>query len=176
MRPEKVWIIENLKSIAESQAVLIMTDYTGLSSEAMSKLRNRLREISASYVVVKDRLLSLAVKEVTGVDIDLVNLGPTGVAYGADPVSLAKVLKTFSAENEIFKVKAGLLKNRLLNKTQVGELANIPPKVVLITQLLGILNRPITDLVYVLKANLVGLVLVLAGIRDQKEQGQKSNS
>jgi large subunit ribosomal protein L10 len=173
MRPEKAWIVENLKSLANSQAALIMTDYTGLSSETINKLRSRLKEVSASYVVVKDRLLRLALKEVTGVDIDPVNPGPTGVAYGADPVSLAKVIKTFSTENEIFKIKAGLLKNRLLNKTQIGELANIPPKAVLIAQLLGIMKRPITDLVYVLKANLTGLVMVLSRIRDQKEQEQK---
>src|SRR5574341_2639700 len=167
MRAEKVWMVQNLKSLAESKTVLVMTDYTGLSSEALTQLRNRLREASASYIVVKDRLLRLAVKEVSGVDIDSVNTGPTGVAFGEDPVSLAKVLKAFSAENEAFKVKAGLLKNRLLDKAQIGELAKIPPKAVLIAQLLGIMNRPITDLVYVLKANLVGVVLVLGRIRDK---------
>jgi large subunit ribosomal protein L10 len=176
MRPEKVWIVQNLKSLAESQAAMVMTDYTGLSAAAIAQLRSRLKEVSASYVVVKDRLLRLAVKEVTGVDVDPVNQGPTGVAYGADPVSLAKVLKTFSIENEAFKVKAGLLKNRLLNKVEIGELAKIPPKAVLIAQLLGILNRPISDLVYVLKANLVGLVMVLARVKEQKEQSEKSNS
>lgn len=163
-------MMQNLKGIAESQAVIIMTDYTGLTSEAVGKLRRNLKQASATYLVVKDRLLRVALKETTGLDIESVNQGPTGIAYGPDPVSVAKALKAFSAENENFKIKAGVLKDTLLDKAKINELAKVPSRQVLIAQLIGLLKRPLSDLVYVLNAPVVKLAIAIAQIKDQKEK------
>lgn len=170
MRPEKAWIVQNLKGIAQSQAIIIMTDYTGLPSEALEKLRRDLKQAAGSYLVVKDRLLRLAIKEIRGVDIEPVNRGPTGIAYGDDPVSVAKAVKVFSSENEAFKIKAGILKGVLLDKARLIELAKVPSRQVLIAQLVGLLKRPVSDFVYVLNAPLAKLVMALAQIRDKKEK------
>lgn len=170
MRPEKAWMMENLKSVSKNKSVIVMTDYTGISAIALGNLRSRLKEVSGTYFVVKDSILNKAFKEASGVDISSVNLGPTGIAFGEDPVSVAKVLKTFAGENEAFKIKMGVMNNRLIDAKQIAELAKIPAKPVLIGQVVGTLKKPLVDLVYVLKANLSGLTNVLARIKESKEK------
>lgn len=176
MRPEKVWMAQKLKTIAQSQPAIIMTDFTGLSCAAIAGLRSRLKEISASYVVVKDRLLSRVVKEANGIDIDKLSQGPTGLAFGADPVSVARILREFSSTNENLKIKGGLLKDRTMDKNQILELAKIPPAPVLIAQIIGMLKQPMAGLVYVLQANISGLVTVLSRIKEQKEEAAPKSS
>lgn len=166
-------MLDNLKSIAQSRDALVMTDFTGLSTASVAKLRNRLSGIAASYCVVKNRILKIAVKEIANVDIEAASPGPTAIAFGDDPVSLAKVLKEFASENEAFKIKAGIVFRRLLNKAEIIELAKIPPKPVLIAQLIGLLKGPMTSLVYVLKSQLSSLVFALAAVRDQKKQAEE---
>lgn len=173
MRPEKIWIIDSIKSVAQSKSMVILTDYTGVGAIALGKLRARLKEVSGSYFVVKNRLFKIAAKEVLGADLDSVVSGSTGMAFSDDPVSLAKLLKEFSSQNEAFKLKVGFLKNRVLDKAQLFELAKIPPKPVLIAQMLGILKRPMSDLVYVLKSQISGLVIALEAIKGQKQQAEQ---
>ncbi|MBI1883252.1 MAG: 50S ribosomal protein L10 [Chlamydiae bacterium] len=170
MRPEKVWMVENVKNLAKNHSAWVMTDYTGLTAGALAQLRNRLKGVSASYVVVKNRLLEVALKDSMGVDVSSMSAGPTGVALSDDPVSLAKVLKAFAGEFEAFKVKGGLLKDRLLSKSEIAELAKIPSREALIAKMMGILKGPTTRLVWVLKGQLSSLAIVLAKIRDQKQQ------
>ena len=172
MRPEKLWMVEHIKGVSQSSGVVVMTDFTGLSAAAVGQLRVRLKEVSGSYLVVKNRLFRRAMKEAAGVEISSIAKGPTGIVLGEDPISLAKILKSFGAEFEIFKVKGGLLKDKLLTSKQVVQLATIPSRQVLLSQFLGILKRPTTSLVYVLKSQLTALVILLEKIRDQK-QSQK---
>ncbi len=176
MRPEKVWIVDNLKSVSKDKPVIVLTDYTGVSAIALGKLRARLKEVSGSYLVVKNRLFRFAAKEVLGEESVTKVSGSTGVAYSDDPVSLAKVLKDFSSENEAFKLKMGFLKNRVLDKAQILELSKIPSKPVLIAQLLGILKRPMSDLVYVLKSQISGLAIALEAIKEQKQKAEQNKA
>jgi len=172
MRPEKAWMMQNLKAVTQSNSVIVMTDFTGISAIALGNLRNRLREVSGTYFVVKGSILNRAMSEASGVDISSANLGPTGIAFGVDPVSVAKVLKAFAGENEAFKIKSGIMNNRLIDAKQIAEMAKIPAKPVLIGQFVGTLKKPLVDLVYVLKANLSGLTNVLARIKEAKEKAE----
>ncbi|MBI1870060.1 MAG: 50S ribosomal protein L10 [Chlamydiae bacterium] len=173
MRPEKLWMIDHIKGVSQSSGVVVMTDFTGLSAAAVGQLRGRLKEVSGSYLVVKNRLLKRAMKEISGVDLSSVAKGPTGIVVGEDPIALAKILKGFGAEFEIFKVKGGLLKDQLLSSKQVAQLATVPSREVLLSQLMGILKKPATSLVYVLKSQLTALVVLLGKIKDQKEQTEE---
>ena len=122
------------------------------------------------------KILKLAVKQAVDVEVDSDNLMTTGIAYGDDPVRLAKIIKDFSSLNEALKIKSGLLKNRILDKGAIIEMAKIPSRQVLLAQLVGILKRPMSDLVYVLKSQLSGLAIVLAGIRDQKQTAEEKKN
>ncbi len=78
--------------------------------------------------------------------------GPTAVAYGADPVSLAKVLTDFVKESPVIEFKAGLVEGRPVAANQVSEIAQMPSREQLITKLVFLLQSPIARFVRVLAA------------------------
>ena len=59
---------------------------------------------------------------------------------------------------------------KLLNAAEVAALADLPPREVLLGQLLGLLQAPATGLVRVLNAKLSSIVYVLNAFCKKKEQ------
>ncbi|MDP3981544.1 MAG: 50S ribosomal protein L10 [Chlamydiota bacterium] len=174
MKPEKEWVINHIQEIADNNETLILTGFSGLSSSQMSSLRKNLKEISGGYVVTKNRLLRKLIEKRVQGDLFEFRGSQTGVAYAPDPVVLAKVLKKFSAENEAFQLKGGALGERVLKFEDVDALAKLPSREVLLGKLVGALQSPIYGLVYVLKSQLISLVMVLSRILDEKKKTQES--
>jgi large subunit ribosomal protein L10 len=149
----------------------ILTDYQGLNVEQITDLRRKLRGAQAEYRVVKNTLMRRAAKD-TGIEPLLEKVqGTCAVALSyADPVAAAKVLIDFAAKQDKLKIKIGVLQGRLLQVAEVEQLAKIPPREVLLAQLLGVLVAVPTSLVRVLNAVPAKMVYALAAIRDEKEK------
>jgi large subunit ribosomal protein L10 len=64
----------------------------------------------------------------------------------------------------------GVVDGNLLTGEQVAQLAELPPKAVLLAMLLGTLQAPATQLVQVLNAKLASIVYVLSAHLKEKEQ------
>lgn len=64
-----------------------------------------------------------------------------------------------------------MLEGQLVTADKIKALADLPSKEVLVAQVLGTMQAPINNLVYVLNANLTGLVRALDQIREQKQAG-----
>ena len=82
----------------------------------------------------------------------------------------AKVIMDFAKEHKQLEVKAGLLRGKVIQPEGVKELADLPPREVLLAQVLGGLQAPIAGLVGVLNGAPRNLVYVLEAIRKQKEE------
>lgn len=168
---------EVIKTIAEelgrSQAIFL-TDFRGLDVATMTRLRMRVRESQASYRVAKNTLIKRALAE-RGVDGDLDPLlqGPTGLcfAYG-DPVAVARTLNEMARETRLLAIKGGWMQGRVLTPSDVEALAQLPPREVLVAQVLGTMQAPITGLVTVLSGTVRKLVVALDQIRQKKETQQ----
>lgn len=169
-RPEKVAVVEELTEKFKSSAAAIFTDYRGLDVKAITELRRRLRESGVEYKVVKNTLTSLAAKaaEVEGVDALLG--GPTAIAFNEkDPVAPAKVLSEFAKQNDALEIRGGILDGRVIEKSEVETLANLPSREELLATVLMRMQGPIYGLVYVLQGTMQSLVYALEAIRSQKE-------
>ena len=149
----------------------ILTDFQGLNVEQISDLRRKLREAQGEYRVVKNTLMRLAAKG-TSIELLLDQVqGTCAVALSyADPVATAKVVSDFAAKQDKLRIKSGVLQGRLLQGAEVEQLAKIPPREVLLAQLLGLLVAVPTSLVRVLNAIPAKMVYALAAIRDDKEK------
>jgi len=149
----------------------ILTDFQGLNVEQITDLRRKLREAQGEYRVVKNTLMRLAAKD-TGIEPLLAQVqGSCAVALSyADPVATAKVVSDFAAKQDKLRIKSGVLQGRLLQGAEVEQLAKIPPREVLLAQLLGVLVAVPTSLVRVLNAIPAKMVYALAAIRDDKEK------
>lgn len=147
----------------------VIVDYKGVTVAQDTKLRKELREAGSNYMVVKNTLLRLALKE-AGIDgLDEVLEGTTAIALNAeDHVASARILSKFAENNKTFKIKAGFLDGVAIDTKAIKELAELPSKEVLVAKALGGLNAPITGFVTVLNGTMKGLVVALNAIAEKQ--------
>ncbi len=166
---EKAAVIEETRqALAESQGT-ILADYRGLTVQQLSDLRERLTKAGVTLKVVKNTLIKRAADEVGIEGLDPYLSGPTAVAYSPDPVAAAKVLSQAARDFRKMSIKAGILDNRAISADGVKELADLPPKEVLLTMVVGAMNAPIQQLAWVLSAPMANLARALDQIRQQRE-------
>ena len=166
---QKQQIVADLKARVESATSGVLVDYKGISVADDTQLRRDLRSAGVQYEVIKNRLLLRAVE---GGDFDSLKdvlTETTALAVSADPVAPAKILCQYAEKSKgKFKVKAGFVDGKVLNAAAVTSLSKLPDRDVLVAQVLGGLNAPITGLVTVLNGNIRGLAIALQAIVDQK--------
>lgn len=164
-------VADYVDKMTRSQA-LILTDYRGLTVSRITDLRIKLREMDGQFQVVKNSLFKRALEE-TGLPIPTEPLdGPLGVGYClGDAPPVAKALMDFAKETEILEVKGAILGTSLLGPEGVKGLADLPPREVLLAQLLGSVQGPMSSLVSTITAPLRELVQVLQARSEQGADG-----
>lgn len=147
----------------------VIVNYKGITVEQDTKLRKELREAGADYMVVKNTLLHLALKD-AGIDgLDYVLEGTTALAISKDDyVSSAKILSKFAETSKKFEIKAGFVDRGAIDAAGVKELASLPSKEVLVSRVLAGFNAPISGFVTVLNGTLKGLVVALNAIAEKQ--------
>jgi len=167
---EKQQIAEDLRDRFSKSAIIVVTDYKGLDVAAMNDLRRKLRAEQIEYQVVKNTLL---IRASEGNDVALIKdhfKGPSAIALSYDdPVAPAKVLSQFAKDNNKLEIKVGVMDGQVLDASAIQALAKLPPREVLLGQLLSALNAVPTSFVRTIAEVPRSLVNVLAAIRDQKE-------
>ena len=162
---KKIQNVERLRKLIEESVVAIAADHSQMKVSDMTNLRRALRESGVEFRVVKNRLTYLAADAAGRPLIKDVVQGPTGLAFGFDdPLAPAKVLTAFiTSTRSPLKITGGVLGDRILSPAEIAELAALPGKEGLLSQLIGQLQSPATSLVYVLNAPISALARVLQG-------------
>jgi large subunit ribosomal protein L10 len=101
-------------------------------------------------------------------DLDKYLEGPTAVAFSPDPVAVAKIMTEFAKAHTELEVKSGLLESKVVTAEQLKTLAKLPPKEVLIAQVLGGMQTPLYGFAGSLAGLLRKFVYALDQIREQK--------
>jgi large subunit ribosomal protein L10 len=165
-------VAEIAESIKEADAVFAV-DYRGISVPQAAELRTRLRDVDATFRVVKNSLTERAVDEVGADTLKVLLEGPTALTFvRGDAALAAKALQTFRRETDTLEFKGGLLGAEVLDSEQILALARLPARDVLYGQLVGVVASPITGLVRGLNALIAGLALQLGQIAEKKESGE----
>ena len=169
-RTEKQSAVDALTAKLSSARSIYVTDYAGLNVHNVTELRRRLRRAGVEYLVVKNTLALRALKGAKIAGLDPHFAGPTAVALtAADAAAAAKVLTEFAREFQKPAVKAAVVDGQEVTPDQVKRLAQLPPRDVLLSELAGALNAPLSGFVGVLSAllsNFVGAVEALKAQRD----------
>lgn len=170
-RNTKQEIVSQLKEDLNGITTVFLCDFKGLTVEKDTVVRKKLRDSGSSYTVVKNSLLKLAF---SGTDLDQVDdhlKGNTALAFNpTDVIGLAKLIRDMAKEHEAFKFKAGVVEGRVIDVSGLDALANMPPKEVLVSKLMYMLNYPVQGLATALSGISRNLVVVLDQIRKQKEE------
>jgi len=175
VREQKEQTVSELADKLNRSQLVIVTDYRGLTVAEMSSLRGRLRQAGAEYQVAKNTLTRFAAKQAgrDGLVDDLT--GPTAIAFGfEDPAALAKSLQDYlrAARNSPLVVKGGLLGDRRVTADEIGRIAELPSRDVVLGQTLGSVVAPLTSFLGVINAPLQNLIGIIdARIRQLEEAG-----
>jgi len=166
---DKQRIVEELHAAWSESTAGVVTHYRGLTVTEMGDLRRSLHNADVSLQVVKN---TLARRAAEGTDFKAATelfTGPVAIAYGKDPVGMAKAIADFAKEHKALEVKGGVLDGKMVDVSGVKALASLPSREVLLAKMLGSMQSPISGFVRTLAEVPASFVRTLAAIRDQKE-------
>lgn len=167
---EKRQIVEEIKEKIKKSQSIVLVDYRGLNVDEVTQLRRKFREAGVDYKVYKNTLMRFAFKDAGYEEFNQYLTGPNAVAFGInDPVSPAKVTHEFAKDHEKLEIKAGIVDGKIVGLDEIKRLADLPSREVLIAQVLGGFNAPITGFVNVLQGTIRSLVYALNAIKEKQE-------
>ena len=151
-RSEKEAVISDVTGLAAKAQTLVMAEYRGITVADMTKLRSSARSNGVSLSVLKN---TLARRAVAGSGFEVVSdlmTGPLIYGFSEDAVAAAKVVAEFAKTNAKLVIRGGAFAGKALDVEGVKQLASIPSKEVLLAQLLGLMQSPISRTARVLAA------------------------
>lgn len=166
-KKEKDAMLEKYQQwIQDSKAVYVLS-YSGMQMKDIDSLRAKAREGGSEIHVVKNTLMTLALKksELPGEEL-FDGSSIVGFAFGEAP-SLAKVLSD-AAKSDIFEIKGGFLGNQLIDPNQIKALAELPPLEVMRARILGMINAPASQLARTIAEPARGLAAVVNAYAQQE--------
>lgn len=167
-REQKTELLNKYKGILEEKSGYFLLDSDNTDTLTISDLKAKLKDTNANYVVIKNSIFKVALQDtkqpLETQDID----GPTAIVFfEEDPTSPAKLIKEIQKEAELLRVKGGVYKGEYLKEEKVLQLADIPSREVLLSQLVGSLNAPVLNIMNAITGNIRGLTTVLKGISEK---------
>ncbi len=166
---EKAKLVAEIREKFDKATGVVLADYRGLTVAQVTRLRADLRQADVEYRVLKNTLVSRAANEVGVKGLDPYLEGPTALAFSADPVAPAKVLSEFAKTNKNFKIKAGVLEGKVIGPDGVKALADLPPREVLLAQVLRGMQAPLSGMANVLQGPIRKFAYALEALRKAQE-------
>ncbi len=155
--------ISEVKELLAKSEGLIFADFTKVTAEDLRKFRRELAKVGGTFRVIKKRLLNIALKE-KGIDANLSQYktsvgtvfaenGLEGAAAPAYQFFKGLELPEGAPKDHWTKHLIGGFDVKAMvpvDAAQVIFIGNLPPREVLLAQLLGMLAAPIRSFLYVL--------------------------
>ncbi|AEP37300.1 50S ribosomal protein L10 [Taylorella asinigenitalis] len=168
-RNEKQVVIDEISAqLSEAQSIVV-AEYRGIDVASVTVLRKKARESGVYLRVLKNTLVTRAIKDTNFQQLEDKLVGPLIYAISKDPVAAAKVLSSFAKENDKIVLKAGALPGSVLDSNGIKQLATMPSREELLSKLMGTMQAPIAKFVRTLNEVPTKFVRGLAAVRDQKE-------
>jgi len=172
----KELMVKEMKKIFSNNDALIFSTIEKIKASQIDVLRKNINKKGATYLVLKNKLAQIALKESGINDLceDLKEKKIIGVGIvSEDAVSIVKTMVDFQKDNKGFNLSKGYVDGIVLDQDRLKELSELPSKEQLISMVLSRLNAPISNFVVVLSSMLRSLTCVLNAIKEQKESGSK---
>ena len=151
-RSEKEAVINEVTQLAAKAQTLVMAEYRGITVAQMTELRNQARSNGVTLSVLKNTLARRAVAGSSFESAAEQMTGPLIYGFSEDAVAAAKVVADFAKTNDKLVIRGGVYDGKALDANGVKQLASIPTKEVLLSQLCGLLMSPVSRTARVLAA------------------------
>lgn len=151
LQEKQAVVAEVSAQVAQAQTIVV-AEYRGIAVSDITKLRANARSAGVYLRVLKNTLARRAVQGTAFEALSENMVGPLVYGISTDPIAAAKVVFEFSRTNDKLVIKAGSFNGKVLDSAAVAALATMPPKEVLLAQLLGLLQSPVSGLARVISA------------------------
>jgi large subunit ribosomal protein L10 len=163
LKSQKFEFVERFTSEIEEAPFVVLMEYRGATVAESSELRRTLEQSGLRFEVVKNTLAKRAIAGTPKESLGDLFSGMTGVVLsGEDVVEAAKVVKDAIKPKGAIQVKGGFFEGTVLDADGVKAVASLPSREELLAtllrtiqagfrQVLGVLQAPACDLLYLLK-------------------------
>jgi len=169
---EKTAVIEDLTGKFRDSSGAVLTEYRGLTVAQLAELRGNLKG-NATFHVTKNTLAKLAATEAgVGDQVGPLLSGPSAIAFvDGDVAQAAKGLLDFAKANPLLVIKGGVLDGRALTPAEVGRLADLEPREVLLAKLAGAMKASMAGAAATFNALPTQMALLADALRAKLEAG-----
>ena len=134
-----------VEDITDAQSA-VLVNYCGLTVAEDTALRKQLREAGVIYKVCKNTMMKRAFEGTDFAQLDDLLDGPSAIAISKeDATAPIRVLNNVAKEAEALEFKGAVVEGTFYNEAQIVEFANIPPREVLLANVLGAFQAPIAS-------------------------------
>ncbi len=154
-KERKKEIIEIGTEDLNKSKALVFADFTGANVSDIGKLRSELRSLGSRLRVIKKRLLGVIFKNQNIVYDPGQFDGPVGTVFvGGELSETAGSLYRFAQDHGSFRLLGAydLEGNQAISGETINTLGSLPPRNVLLGQVVGAIVGPLRALIYILSA------------------------
>ena len=172
VRTDKAAAVAELTENFRSSAATVLTEYRGLTVAQLKELRRALGG-QATYSVAKNTLAKRAATDAGITGLDDLFTGPTALAFvSGDVVEAAKGLRDFARSNPFLVIKGGVFEGKSLSASEVGKLADLETREVLLAKLAGAMQANLSKAAATFQAPLTQAVRLAAALQEKREKEQ----
>ena len=165
------WRVGMAKELGEAlhQPCLFVTQFSKLPVKEVESLRRELKPLESRYLVAKNTLSRLALKQLKLDQLSEWVDGQTGFVVGKkEPIALSKILVKFMKDHETLKLRGGILEGELMTEAEIRSLAALPSREVLLGKAVFMIQSPVSRLGAVLSGTLRKLLIALDQLSKKK--------
>ncbi|OQX28962.1 MAG: 50S ribosomal protein L10 [Spirochaeta sp. LUC14_002_19_P3] len=166
----KVDTVAGLQEVFANTRGFIFADFRGLSVAQITDLRSQLRDVGVEFHVVKNNFAKIAFSRLDHEKVSDYFIGPTAIAYCGDETGPAAKILLKLAKDMPVAVKGALVDGEIYNTSGLEALSKLPSKNELIQMLMGTMQAPLRNMVYVFNGVPTKLVRTLDAVREKKSQ------
>ena len=148
---QKKQFVKKFKDILNNVGILVVTHYSGLKTTQTDELRLKIKEAGGKFIIVKNSLMKIILKEHKSKEFKALFNGPVALAYSEDEVSAAKISVNFSNENDKLLILGGIIGKKYLEQKDILEIATLPTLDEIRSKLICLIQTPARNIAYALK-------------------------
>lgn len=150
---KKAQLVDEVAEKLTASVSTVVVDYRGLTVDEVTALRKQLRDAGVEMRVIKNSILRRAAEKANLEGLEEVFAGPTAVAFSnEDVVAPAKIMADFAKEAKALEIKGGIIEGGVVSVEEINALAKLPNREGLLSMLLSVLQAPVRNVAYAVKA------------------------
>jgi large subunit ribosomal protein L10 len=168
-RVNKEKIVNGLDQAFTKNGTYFLVDFKKMRVAQSVELRKILRKNSYSYQVVKNRLALRSLKDRLPEALKPYFRTTTAIAFAEkDPITLAKILKEYSAGGKVLAVKAGMVEGQYMEPSRFEEIVKLTSRDDLLGRFAFLMSYPMSRFLRTLQAPVVDLGRSMNLLKDKK--------